>query len=191
MFSKSSSRLILSCSKPRIATGCLHRIALRTTGHRTVRTRLLTTPAPQIVQSSLQQSTYDKLADTAMEGLLDDLQNILDSHGDPSLEVEYHVRQFPTALYAYVLIVPAPPYVEWVLTLDLGQRGTYVINKQPPNKQIWLSSPVSGPKRFNFDVGTRQWVDSRSGQSLHTLLNEELNASLGVDCIIDMKTRDS
>jgi len=105
-----------------------------------------------------------------MDGLLDDLQNILDSHGDPSLEVEYH---------------------SGVLTLDLGLRGTYVINKQPPNKQIWLSSPVSGPKRFNFDVGTRQWVDSRSGQSLHTLLNEELNASLGVDCIIDMKTRDS
>jgi hypothetical protein len=48
-----------------------------------------------------------------MEGLLDDLQDLLDSHGDPSLEVEYHVRQFPTALYAYVLIVPAPPHVEW------------------------------------------------------------------------------
>jgi hypothetical protein len=29
-----------------------------------------------------------------------------------------------------------------VLTLDLGQHGTYVINKQPPNKQIWLSSPL-------------------------------------------------
>lgn len=28
-----------------------------------------------------------------------------------------------------------------VLTLDLGDKGTYVINKQPPNKQIWLSSP--------------------------------------------------
>ena len=29
-----------------------------------------------------------------------------------------------------------------VLTLKLGDKGTYVINKQPPNKQIWLSSPV-------------------------------------------------
>jgi hypothetical protein len=25
----------------------------------------------------------------------------------------------------------------------MGSHGTYVINKQPPNKQIWLSSPVS------------------------------------------------
>lgn len=30
-----------------------------------------------------------------------------------------------------------------VLTLSLGgSLGTYVINKQTPNKQIWLSSPV-------------------------------------------------
>jgi hypothetical protein len=42
--------------------------------------------------SSLPQSTYDKLAEAAMEELLDELQNILDSHGDSSLEVEYNVR---------------------------------------------------------------------------------------------------
>lgn len=29
-----------------------------------------------------------------------------------------------------------------VMTLQL-KSGTYVINKQPPNLQIWLSSPVS------------------------------------------------
>ena len=28
--------------------------------------------------------------------------------------------------------------------------GTYVINKQTPNKQIWLSSPISGPKRYDL-----------------------------------------
>ncbi len=93
------------------------------------------------------------------------------------------------------------------MTLDLGQRGTYVINKQPPNKQIWLSSPVrcvrplsltilyrwihSGPKRFNFDSTTSQWVDSRNGELLETLLNGELNASLGVECGIDLKYKGS
>ena len=48
----------------------------------------------------------------------------------------------------------------------------------------------SGPKRFNFDLATRRWVDSRSGQLLEALLNEELNASLGVECIIGLKTED-
>jgi len=104
-----------------------------------------------------------------MEGLLDELQEILDSHGDSSLEVEYH---------------------SGVMTLDLGRHGTYVINKQPPNKQIWLSSPVSGPKRFNFDTATRQWVDSRNGELLEALLNGELNATLGVECGIDLRVED-
>jgi len=106
-----------------------------------------------------------------MEELLNELQEILESHGDSSLEVEYH---------------------SGVITLDLGrQGGTYVINKQPPNKQIWLSSPVSGPKRFNFDPAMRQWVDSRNGELLEALLNEELNAALGVECGIDLRVKDS
>ena len=29
-----------------------------------------------------------------------------------------------------------------VLTVRLGDLGTYVINKQTPNRQLWLSSPV-------------------------------------------------
>ena len=37
-----------------------------------------------------------------------------------------------------------------VLTVKLNQYGTYVINKQSPNKQIWLSSPVSGPYRYDI-----------------------------------------
>ena len=42
--------------------------------------------------SFLQQSEYDTFADAAMEEILDRLQDILDSHGDSSLEVEYNVR---------------------------------------------------------------------------------------------------
>lgn len=32
-----------------------------------------------------------------------------------------------------------------VLTLKLGELGTYVLNKQTPNRQLWLSSPVRYP----------------------------------------------
>jgi frataxin len=156
------------------------------------------------INSSLQQSAYDTRADAAMEGLLDRLQDILDSHGDTSLEVEYHVR-LSRAECHWSLIIPV--LQSGVLTLDLGQHDTYVINKQPPNKQIWLSSPVrcvcksslrvlyrrirSGPKRFNFDSATRQWVDSRDGGLLETLLNGELSVSLGVQCGIDLKYKGS
>lgn len=68
-----------------------------------------------------------------------------------------------------------------VLTIDFNEKGTYVLNKQPPNKQIWLSSPVSGPKRFDwvlFSEGQNQkegsgvgdWVYLRDGTSLTGLL---------------------
>ncbi|KAL8678818.1 MAG: hypothetical protein Q9186_004842 [Xanthomendoza sp. 1 TL-2023] len=41
-------------------------------------------------------------------------------------------------------------YSAGVLKLDFPPAGTYVLNKQPPNKQIWLSSPISGPKRYDY-----------------------------------------
>lgn len=40
-----------------------------------------------------------------------------------------------------------------VLTVRLGELGTYVINKQTPNRQIWMSSPVSGPMRYDWAPG--------------------------------------
>jgi len=33
-------------------------------------------------------------------------------------------------------------YSQGVLSLKLGPLGTYVLNKQTPNRQIWMSSPV-------------------------------------------------
>lgn len=63
-------------------------------------------------------------------------------------------------------------YSSGVLTLQLGTHGTYVINKQTPNRQIWLSSPVSGPKRFDFLDGL--WIYRHTGETLHGLLNSEL-----------------
>jgi frataxin len=75
-----------------------------------------------------------------------------------------------------------------VATIDVHGKGTYVINKQPPNKQIWLSSPVSGPKRYDWVVtgesmnqkegaGENNWVYLRDQSTLDELLLKEL----GVD----------
>lgn len=58
-----------------------------------------------------------------------------------------------------------------VLSLYLPSNGSYVINKQPPNKQIWWSSPLSGPKRFDLVDG--KWVYLRDGSTLGGGLREE------------------
>lgn len=62
-----------------------------------------------------------------------------------------------------------------VLTVNFGElHGTYVINRQMPNKQIWLSSPKSGPKRYDFV--NSQWIYKHDGKTLHELLNNEIPA---------------
>ncbi|KAF7117704.1 hypothetical protein CNMCM5793_006860 [Aspergillus hiratsukae] len=72
---------------------------------------------------------------------------------------------------------------------------TYVLNKQPPNKQIWLSSPISGPKRYDWVVegdqmhekqdtrpfGNGQWIYLRDGSNLTDLLNAELSLNIAKD----------
>lgn len=82
-----------------------------------------------------------------------------------------------------------------VLNVTVPGIGTYVLNKQPPNKQIWLSSPISGPKRYDWVVqgdgmtekeGTRefiggQWIYLRDGSNLTELLNSELGIELAYD----------
>tara|TARA_B110000977_G_scaffold168850_1_gene218343 strand:- start:2204 stop:2521 length:318 start_codon:yes stop_codon:yes gene_type:complete len=66
-----------------------------------------------------------------------------------------------------------------VVTISLGEQGTYVINKQGPNKQIWMSSPFSGPLRYDFDTDKKQWVYQRDGHRLHERLVEELTRAGG------------
>lgn len=53
----------------------------------------------------------------------------------------------------------------------LPPNGTYVVNKQPPNKQIWLSSPLSGPKRYDYVDG--KWTYLRDNSTLGQLLKDE------------------
>ncbi|KAG5675789.1 hypothetical protein PVAND_005663 [Polypedilum vanderplanki] len=64
-------------------------------------------------------------------------------------------------------------YSDGVLTVKLGNGyGTYVINRQTPNRQIWLSSPKSGPKRYDLIDG--KWIYKHDGVSMYQLLQEEL-----------------
>lgn len=68
-------------------------------------------------------------------------------------------------------------FQDGVLTVALGSKyGTYVINRQLPNKQIWLSSPVSGPKRYDLVLkGSGYWTYKHDGVTLHQLLQKEVS----------------
>uniref|UniRef100_A0A0N4ZM87 ferroxidase n=1 Tax=Parastrongyloides trichosuri TaxID=131310 RepID=A0A0N4ZM87_PARTI len=73
-------------------------------------------------------------------------------------------------------------YSMGVLTAKISDSvGTYVINKQTPNRQIWLSSPLSGPKRYDFFNG--DWIYTHDKVPLNELLTKEFRKIFKTDKI--------
>lgn len=60
-----------------------------------------------------------------------------------------------------------------VLSYKVPGVGEYVFNKQPPNKQIWVSSPITGPKRFNLGSFER-FYNTRNKEDLFEYLEKEI-----------------
>lgn len=71
--------------------------------------------------SELTTDRYHKLSDEILDFMCAKLEELADEIDMKGFDVEYN---------------------QGVMTISVGQHGTYVINKQPPNHQIWLSSPV-------------------------------------------------
>ena len=80
--------------------------------------------------TEVDENSYLKLTNETLESISDKFNELIEDHeklagGDTTLS-------------------------DGVLTVKLSQFGVYVLNKQTPNKQLWLSSPVSGPYRYDI-----------------------------------------
>ncbi|PHH53391.1 Frataxin, mitochondrial [Ceratocystis fimbriata CBS 114723] len=136
-----------------------------------------------LVPVPLSDQKYHELADEYLENVCTKYEDLQDMRED--VDVEYAVSVLVRAraqdfLRSCSALTPATTFQSGVLTIKFGRVGTYVINKQPPNKQIWLSSPISGPKRYDFvadkshpDGGN--WVYLRDGSSMDGLLLAEMD----------------
>ena len=69
-------------------------------------------------------------------------------------------------------------YEQDVLTLELEDGAQYVINRQTPARQIWLSSPISGAWHYAQDENG-VWRATRGAKPMRQLLVEELSQRLG------------
>lgn len=107
--------------------------------------------------SQLSLNEYHKASENTLEELSERLETILEVRYDQGADVSLS---------------------NGVLTVTLDSDNTYVINKQTPNRQLWLSSPLSGPMRFDYISG--HWLDKNSGSELKNLLSEELSKLLEV-----------
>lgn len=116
-------------------------------------------PAAIDYHSLLEEDEFHSLADCT----INDLQEKLEEYGD-CIQIDGFDLD----------------YGNQVLTLKLGTLGTYVLNKQTPNRQLWLSSPMSGPSRFDWDRSAQAWVYRRNKANLLQLLQSELEQLCGV-----------
>ena len=98
--------------------------------------------------SSAAGDDYVALADEALDTILEKADELSDERDDVECELS-----------------------SGVLTLKTPE-GTWVLNKQVPNRQLWLSSPLSGPCRYEYDG--EKWTHTRDGSSLAELLEREL-----------------
>ncbi|KAF7805852.1 frataxin, mitochondrial [Senna tora] len=114
-------------------------------------------------RSLLQEDEFHRLADSTIH----DLQEKFEDYGD-TVEVDGFDID----------------YGNDVLTIKLGDLGTYVLNKQTPNRQIWLSSPVSGPSRFDWDQDAKSWIYRRNKANLYKVLEVELEQLCGKPIVL-------
>ena len=81
---------------------------------------------------------------------------------------------------------PEVVYASGVLTMAFPPHGTWVLNKQTPNRQIWWSSPISGPRRYEYDPDSSEWIYTRSGENggdetLSNAITEEFQEIYGIE----------
>lgn len=146
-------------------------------------------PHEQPTQAAeLTNDEFHKLADAYLEELLQRVEKMQESEEGMDVEYSVSLEQYKSYLVTRLTL----SIQAGVMTIDVQNKGSYVLNKQPPNKQIWLSSPISGPKRYDWVVtgesmhqkegsGSGSWVYLRDNSHLSDLLRKEIGIDLGVD----------
>ncbi|HNB28327.1 MAG TPA: iron donor protein CyaY [Alphaproteobacteria bacterium] len=104
----------------------------------------------------MNQVEFERLAGQVLEGLFEQIESQLGDCLDVDLE-------------------------GGILTIELSDGATYIVNKHAPNRELWLSSPKSGA--WHFARGEAGWRSTRPGPNgplgFPAVLAEELAAACG------------
>ncbi|KAK4225817.1 hypothetical protein QBC38DRAFT_482109 [Podospora fimiseda] len=158
-----------SIAMPRFVSNSADRQNVKTPDNKPVEPKTVEMPEVIKTPADITEAEYHTIADEFMERALHHFEDLQDARSD--VDVEFN---------------------EGVLKITFGPDvGAYVINKQPPNKQIWLSSPKSGPKRYDYvtlgdsqqdkqDTASGDWIYLRDGSSLTDTLLEEIGIDITV-----------
>lgn len=98
-------------------------------------------------------SQYHDVADDSLHTIQDAIEDLIEDNFDTDTSNNNNSNDDDT--------LPEVNYASGVLTLSLPPHGTWVINKQTPNQQLWWSSPLSGPRRYEYVEERERWVYTR------------------------------
>mmetsp|Transcript_5655 Transcript_5655/g.8559 ORF Transcript_5655/g.8559 Transcript_5655/m.8559 type:complete len:123 (-) Transcript_5655:48-416(-) len=108
----------------------------------------------------LTEQDFHKKADATLH----DIEEALDELEDTVPDVEYS-------------------YSQGELSISLYPHGSWTI-KEAPNHELWWSSPISGPKRFEYDSKNLWWCCTRDKeQELLHLLDKEVAELYGTSIL--------
>nr|CCA26662.1 conserved hypothetical protein [Albugo laibachii Nc14] len=104
----------------------------------------------------MEENQFVRLADSALEEIFDSMGDVEDAIDDADITLS-----------------------QGVLKIDLAHAGSWVINRQVPNKQLWWSSPLSGPRRYEYNPKSKCWENTRDKTELKNLLKREIEEAIG------------
>ena len=70
-----------------------------------------------------------------------------------------------------------------ILTLTAPDGSKIIINRQTPNREIWVAAKSGG---FHFRFASVGWVDTRSGETLCSLLSKLVSQQAGGQILISL-----
>jgi len=118
-------------------------------------------------------------ADISLETIQDTLESYLEDN-----DIESLLLQSSTVTELDEDSEPEINLASGVLNIKLPPHGMWVINKQTPNRQLWWSSPISGPRRYDWDEDVRRWVfmkEGDGGECLGETLEREMEGIFGLE----------
>ena len=138
-------------------------------------------PLRMMGSNNLDVAAYHRLSEITLESLQEVYEECADDEPTLSIEVDYAVWANAHAHGVQNHRINPLPLVaqDGVLNVAVGERGHFVLNKQAPNLQLWLSSPISGPLRYDFSTDAKAWVNSRDGHELLPLLADDFEQLTG------------
>jgi len=106
-------------------------------------------------------SDYHDAADATLDHIAEVMDGIVEDREMENVECEFSDGVLTITFY-----------------LEDEMTKSWVFNKQAPNRQIWWSSPISGPKRYEYDNDIGRWVNTRDREALSALLRKEMSEML-------------